>query len=218
MLIFSINALLRTYFVGDRITQADLTIFTVLKMAFENLMDEASRDNYAHVMRWFITIANQPEVKKVAGEIHLCEKPLVYDRKTVSKAEEHKGGEKKKEKHQQKNQESSKSESAKAAEGDTKEEKPKEKEKTTKDILSALPVSSFVFDDFKRVFSNEPPEKAMEYLEEHYDPNIDSIWTCEYKYGNELTLTFMTTNLVRGMMQRLDAYVLFEVELFFKQT
>lgn len=180
-----------------------MTVFTVLKIAFEHLLDAVAREQYPHVLRWYTTIANQPEVKKVVGEMHLCEKPLVYDHKTAAKTNEKpKGGGKKQEKPQKK-QEPKKAEKQKPAEAEKKEEKPKEK--STKDILGALPASSFVFDDFKRVYSNEPAEKAMEYLETHYDPQCDSIWTCEYKYADELNLTFMTTNLVRGMMQRLDA-------------
>ncbi|KAM3187898.1 hypothetical protein ACTXT7_001395 [Hymenolepis weldensis] len=194
----------RTYFVGEHVTQADLTVFTVLKMAFENLLDAAGRELYPHVLRWYITIAQQPEVKNVVGEMHLCEKPIVFNPKNAPKANADKqgGGDKKQEKEQQQKQ--NKQEPKKIPQPKQKEEKP-EKQKTTKDILNALPASSFVFDDFKRVYSNEPVEKAMEYLEKHYDPKCDSIWTCEYKYADELNLTFMTTNLVRGMMQRLDA-------------
>lgn len=194
----------RTYFVGEHITQADLTIFTVLKLAFENLLEASCREHYPHVLRWYITIANQPEVKKVVGEMHLCENAIVFDPKkahNVSADVQNGDGKKgKKEQQQQQNQEP-----IKVVEAEKKREKPKEKVKTTKDILGALPTSSFDFEVFKRVFSNEPAEKAMEYLEKHFDPNCDSIWTCEYKYPDDLSLIFMTTNLVRGMMQRLDA-------------
>nr|CDS32284.1 eukaryotic translation elongation factor 1 [Hymenolepis microstoma] len=197
----------RTYFVGENVTQADLTIFTVLKLAFENLLEAGCREHYPHVLRWYTTIANQPEVKKVVGEMHLCEKTIVFDPKDApnANADTQKGGKNREKKQQQKQQQRNQEPIEVAKPEKKEEERPKEKVKTTKDILSALPTSSFVFDDFKRVFSNEPAEKAMEYLEKHYDPNCDSIWTCEYKYPDDLNLIFMTTNLVRGMMQRLDA-------------
>ena len=59
-------------------------------------------------------------------------------------------------------------------------------------------------DDFKRFYSNNPEEKSIPYFWEKFDKEHYSIWYCEYKYADELTLVFMSCNLITGMMQRLD--------------
>jgi len=74
-----------------------------------------------------------------------------------------------------------------------------------KDPFGALPKGTFVMDDFKRVYSNEDTAtKAIPYFWEHFDKDNYSIWYCEYKFPKELTLIFMSCNLVTGMFQRLD--------------
>src|SRR5688500_17556546 len=59
-------------------------------------------------------------------------------------------------------------------------------------------------DDFKRFYSNNPEDKAIEYFWEKFDKENYSIWFCEYLYPEDLALVFMTCNLMSGMMQRLD--------------
>ena len=190
----------RTFFVGERITQADLTLFSALKLLFDNLLDEAGRKPYPHVLRWYTTVANQPEVKKIVGEVKLCETPLVPDLKNAPKREKQKGGDKKQEK-QQPNKQEHKEEKPGAAEGDT-DAKPA---KQPKNPIALLPEGTFIYDEFKRVFSNEDTEKvAIPFFWDKFDSTTDSIWECEYKYPEELKLTFMSTNLLRGMFQRLD--------------
>ena len=44
----------------------------------------------------------------------------------------------------------------------------------------------------------------MPWFWENFDHENYSIWYCEYMYPEELRLTFMSANLVGGMMQRLD--------------
>lgn len=68
-----------------------------------------------------------------------------------------------------------------------------------------MPKTSFNFDEFKRVYSNEDTaEKAIPYFWNHFDKENCSIWFCEYKFPEDLTQIFMTCNLVSGMFQRLD--------------
>ena len=45
---------------------------------------------------------------------------------------------------------------------------------------------------------------SMPWFWENFDHENYSIWYCEYMYPDELRLTFMSANLVGGMMQRLD--------------
>lgn len=54
-------------------------------------------------------------------------------------------------------------------------------------------------DAFKRVYSNEDTAtKAIPYFWENFDPENYSIWYAEYKYPEDLTLVFMSCNLISG--------------------
>lgn len=77
-------------------------------------------------------------------------------------------------------------------------------ESKPKDPFAVLPKSTFDFDDFKRKFSNHPPEEYLPYFWEKFDAENCSIWSCDYKYNDELGLVFMSSNLIRGSLQRLD--------------
>jgi len=74
-----------------------------------------------------------------------------------------------------------------------------------KDPFSALPKGIMNMDEFKRVYSNEDTAtKAIPYFWQNFDKENYSIWYCEYKFPEELTLVFMSCNLISGMYQRLD--------------
>lgn len=77
-------------------------------------------------------------------------------------------------------------------------------ETKSKDPFAATPATKFDFDDWKRMYSNNPPETYLPYFWEKFDTENCSIWFCEYKFPEELGLAFMSTNLVRGALQRLD--------------
>lgn len=54
-------------------------------------------------------------------------------------------------------------------------------------------------DEFKRKYSNEDTlTVALPYFWEHFDPEGFSIWYGHYKYNTELTLAFMSCNLISG--------------------
>jgi elongation factor 1-gamma len=60
-------------------------------------------------------------------------------------------------------------------------------------------------DEFKRVYSNEDTEKvAIPHFWAKFEKEFYSMWFCEYKYADELALTFMSSNLVGGMFQRIE--------------
>lgn len=73
-----------------------------------------------------------------------------------------------------------------------------------KDPFAVLPPTTFDFDDYKRRYSNNPPEDYLPYFWEKFDAENCSIWLCDYKFNNELGLAFMSSNLIRGALQRLD--------------
>lgn len=59
-------------------------------------------------------------------------------------------------------------------------------------------------DAFKREYSNKSEDESIKYFWEKFEPANYSIWHCEYLYPEELTKTFMSCNLIGGMIQRLD--------------
>lgn len=73
-----------------------------------------------------------------------------------------------------------------------------------KDPFTVLPATTFDFDEFKRTYSNNPPNVYLPYFWEKFDSENCSIWQCDYKFNDELGLVFMSSNLVRGALQRLD--------------
>jgi len=77
--------------------------------------------------------------------------------------------------------------------------------KKDKDPFAGFPKSTFILDEFKRVYSNEDiKSKAIPYFWENFDKENFSIWLCEYQFPQELALTFQSQNLITGMFQRLD--------------
>ena len=89
--------------------------------------------------------------------------------------------------------------------GEAKEEAPAVESKPV-DPFSLMPAGKFSMDGFKRVYSNEDTlTKAIPYFWENFDAENYSIWYSEYKYPEELSLVFMSCNLIGGMFQRLDS-------------
>merc|ERR1719431_2282419 len=71
--------------------------------------------------------------------------------------------------------------------------------KKEKDPFAGFPKSNFVLDEFKRVYSNEDIKtKAIPFFWENF-----SIWLCEYRFPEDLGMTFQSENLITGMYQRL---------------
>uniref|UniRef100_A0A5K3ENB6 EF-1-gamma C-terminal domain-containing protein n=1 Tax=Mesocestoides corti TaxID=53468 RepID=A0A5K3ENB6_MESCO len=172
------------------------------QMLFEHLLDEGARSTYPNVVRWFTAVANQPEVKKVVGEVKLCAKTPVFNPKHAQKQQHQKGGEKKEDK---KKQEPKKKEQKpeKPTGGDSGEDEGPPK--PSKNPVANLPAGTFNYDEFKKVYSNEDIQSvALPFFWEKFDPTTDSIWYCEYNYPEELKMTFMSANLIRGMFQRLE--------------
>merc|ERR1711874_917343 len=138
------------------------------------------------------TIVNQPQVKKVIGAVAMAEKMAQFDAKKFAEMQKASGG-----------GDSGKKEKKKEAKPAPEEEvalaPPKEK-----DPFAALPKGNFDMDDFKRFYSNNDEDKSVPYFWENFDKDNYSIWRCDYKYNDELTMVFMSCNLMGGMFQRLE--------------
>merc|ERR1712008_402217 len=100
-----------------------------------------------------------------------------------------------------------KAEPAKKKEPKAKEEKEEEEddgmpaEPKSKD---PLPKGTFDLEEWKRFYSNNEEDDSIKWFWEHYDPACYSIWKSDYKFNSELSMVFMSCNLVGGMFQRLE--------------
>ncbi|OJD23366.1 hypothetical protein ACJ73_05277 [Blastomyces percursus] len=167
-----------TYLVGERITLADLFTASMASRGFQFVLGKTWRVDNPAVTRWYETIVNQDVYKAVVPSATFVEEGL-------------------------KNVPPKKEDKPKAPEP---EEEPKPAPKPAKHPLESLPKPSMILDDWKRKYSNEDTRSvAMPWFWEHYKPEEYSLWKMEYKYPEELKLTFMSNNLVGGFFTRLEA-------------
>ncbi len=176
-----------TYLVGERITLADLFAASIASRGFQFFFDKEWRSKHPNVSRWYETVYNQPIYTDVATPFELLEKAALTN--VPPKKEE-----------KPKKQEKPKQEKPAAA---AEEEEPASAPKA-KHPLEALPRSSFALDDWKRFYSNNDEDVSMKWFWENVPFTDYSVWKVEYKYNDELTLTFMSNNLIGGFNNRLE--------------
>ncbi|KAH6763829.1 Translation elongation factor EF1B [Perilla frutescens var. hirtella] len=183
-----------TYLVGHGVTLADIVTVCNLALGFKVILTKSFTSEFPHVERYFWTLINQPNFKKVWGDIQQAESvPPVASKKPAQPKEAAKP----------KPQEEPKKEEAKPQEA-VEEEAPKTKAKNPLDLL---PPSPMVLDDWKRLYSNTKTnfrEVAIKGFWDMYDPEGYSLWFCDYKYNDENTVSFVTLNKVGGFLQRMD--------------
>jgi elongation factor 1-gamma len=194
MAVFEDHFLLNTYLVGERITLADIFCAAIVGRGYEMVFDAEWRKGFPNVTRWYQTIANQSAFKEVAGEPKLIAEAIKY---TPPKKDEKPKAEAKKE--------APKPKAAKPKEDDDEDDEPKEAPKP-KHPIEALGKPTFALDDWKRKYKNEETrEVALPWFWENMNFEEYSIWSVDYKYNDELTQTFMTSNLIGGFFTRLEA-------------
>ncbi|GAA0150739.1 hypothetical protein LIER_37172 [Lithospermum erythrorhizon] len=177
-----------TYLVGHSVTLADIVMGCNLSIGFRMIMTKSFTSEFPHVERYFWTIVNQPNFKKIIGELKQAETvPAVPSKKPQAKEEPKKEAKKEEPKLQAEE-----------------EEAPKPKAKNPLDLL---PPSKMILDDWKRLYSNTKSnfrEVAVKGFWDMYDPEGYSLWFCDYKYNDENTVSFVTLNKVGGFLQRMD--------------
>ena len=174
--------LVNTYLVGERLTLADLFVTGIVARGYQFVFDKSFRGKFSNVTRWYETIYNQPIYSEVAPKLEYIEEAIKYQppKKEAPKKE----------------QSSKSAVAAKANKGDDEEEEDKPAPKP-KHPLEALGRSTFVLDDWKRKYSNEETrEVALPWFWEKCNFDEYSVWRVDYKYNDELTMTFMTSNLI----------------------
>ncbi|KAJ7607544.1 elongation factor 1-gamma [Roridomyces roridus] len=189
----------RTFFVGERITLADIYVAGLVQRALSVNIDKALRPKFPNLIRHTETIINQPAFKGIFEPTPVLETAPVFSppkkEKEVKPAKP-------------------------AAPPAPKAEKPKKKEEDDEDDnlvpeepkvknpLEDLPKSTLNLEDWKRAYSNKEtrgPGGALEWFYENYDKTGFSVWRVDFKYPSELTQIFMSNNQVGGFFNRLEA-------------
>ena len=176
--------LVNTYLVGERLTLADIFVTSLITRGFQYLFDKQFRSSHPNVTRWYETIYNQPIYSAEVPKLEFIDEAVKYN--------------------------PPKKEPAPKKEAALKKETPKKVEKEVEDEeedasaapkakhpLEALSKPTLILDDWKRKYSNEETrEVALPWFWENFKPDEYSLWRLDYKYNDELTMTFMTSNLI----------------------
>ncbi|KAG6064242.1 hypothetical protein E4U32_000414 [Claviceps aff. humidiphila group G2b] len=176
-----------TFLVGERMTLADLFCAPLLNRGFQYFFGKEWRNQNPNVSRWYETVVNQPIYTDVAKKVDFLEKPALTN-VAPKKTEAPKAAAKPAAKP---------AAAAAAAEEDAPAPKPKHP-------CDLLPKAEFPLDEWKRQFSNSESADALKFFWEKVPFDEYSIWRVDYKYNDELTLTFMSNNLIGGFNTRLE--------------
>ncbi|CUS11206.1 unnamed protein product [Tuber aestivum] len=185
------HLLTRTFLVGERLTLADLFATSIIARGFQYVFGKEFRREYPCITRWYELVHNQPIYTAVAGKLEFIDEAVKY---TPPKKEPKKQEPKK--------------EAPKAAPKPKVEEEEEEEDKPApkpKHPLEALGRSTFVLDDWKRKYSNSETPEALAWFWENANLEEYSLWRVNYKYNPELTQVFMSSNLIGGFFNRLEA-------------
>jgi elongation factor 1-gamma len=180
--------------------------------AYTHVLDDSARGDLVNVNRWFQTVLSNDTVKSVVGEFKFISLASTFDESTYKKnaaaaapSKKNAAPAKKKEEKQEKAPKAAK---PKKKEDDDEQDEADEvvaNEPKFVDPFSQMPPGKFNMDAFKRCYSNEDTlTKAIPFFWENFDPENYSIWYGEYKFPKELTMSFMSCNLISGMFQRLE--------------
>ncbi|KAK9205061.1 hypothetical protein WN943_015327 [Citrus x changshan-huyou] len=190
-----------TYLVGHSVTLADIIMTCNLTLGFSRILTKSFTSEFPHIERYFWTMVNIPNFRKILGEIKQAESvPPVQSAKKPTQSKEPA-----KPKAQAEPKKEAAKETAKPKVEDAgEEEAPKPKPKNPLDLL---PPSKMILDEWKRLYSNTKTnfrEVAIKGFWDMYDPEGYSLWFCDYKYNDENTVSFVTLNKVGGFLQRMD--------------
>ncbi|KAF2431599.1 eEF1-gamma domain-containing protein [Tothia fuscella] len=189
------HLLVNTYLVGERLTLADLFAVGIIARGFQYFFDKKWREENPNVTRWYETVYNQPVFSEVADPFKFIDEAIKNvpppKKDAAPKAEKPK--------------KEAAAAKPKAKEVDDEEEDDAPQQPKAKHPIEALGRSTFVLDDWKRKYSNEETrEVALPWFWENMNFEEFSLWQVDYKYNDELTQVFMTSNLVGGFFARLE--------------
>ncbi|WVO16046.1 hypothetical protein L204_103711 [Cryptococcus depauperatus] len=184
----------KTFLVGERITLADIFVVTSLTNIFTSWFDAPARAKVPNVIRYVETVVNHPKLVDIFTPLEFVEKTPAPQ----APAKEQKAPKEAKPKAEKK-----------PKEADEEEEEPLvPAEPKVKNPLDDLPKSSFNLEEWKRQYSNNDTRGAggsLAWFYEKFDKEGFSIWRVDFKYNEELTQIFMSSNQIGGFFNRLEA-------------
>lgn len=135
-----------TYLVGHSVTLADIITTCNLYYGFAKLLVKSFTSEFPHVERYFWTLINQPNFRKVFGQVTQTDAmpPLPSAKKPAQPKES-------KPKTKDEPKKAAKPVVEKPKEEEAEEEAPKPKPKNPLDLL---PPSKMILDEWKRLYSN----------------------------------------------------------------
>ncbi len=150
----------RTFFVGERITLADIFIASLIQKAVAVTVDAELRAKLPHLIRNFETVVNQPKLIEVFGKTEYAEKAIQFvpppkEKKPAAPAPAAAPKAEKKPK-------------AKPVDDDEDDNLVPEEPKV-KNPLDDLPKSTFNLEDWKRAYSNKETRGAGGAIEWFYE-------------------------------------------------
>ncbi|KAL7420213.1 hypothetical protein Q5752_005180 [Cryptotrichosporon argae] len=191
----------KTFLVGERITIADIFIATALTNLFTGLIDASIRAKVPNVVRYTETVIKNPKIAHIFdnGNVEFIEKQPAYV--PPAKAEKPKEAAKSKEAAAPKAKKEQKKDDDDEFDEPLVSEEPK-----AKNPLDDLPKSAFNLEEWKRQYSNlDTRKEAIPWFYEKFDHEGFSIWRVDFKYNDELTQVFMSSNQIGGFFNRLEA-------------
>lgn len=181
--------------VNDQITLADIVIAATLLYPFKLVCDKNFLKPYTNVVRWFQTCVNQKEFIQVVGNVTMCKKELTAAGQEAKAAPA--AGKQPKAKKEKKAAVVEEEEDVPAA--------PVKKVDHPYKIMDKDAPSPFSMDAWKKTYSNAKSyDEAMANFWEVFDSKGWSLWYQNYKFQEENTRTFMSSNAVGGFQQRSD--------------
>lgn len=183
------HLLVHTFLVGERITLADLFAAGILSRGFQFFFDKKWREGNPNVTRWYETVCKQPIYSAVVDKLDFIDEAIKNQPPKTEKQEKPK-------------KEQAPKAQAKPKPKEVEEEEEEEAEEAQaapkpKHPLEALPKPTVALDEWKRKYSNEDTRKvALPWFWEKFNPEEYSLWRFDYKYNEELTVVFMTSNLI----------------------
>lgn len=179
-----------TYLVGERITLADLFCVGIIARGFEFFFDTKWRKENPNVTRWYETVYNQPIYSAVAPPFALLDTPKLTNVAPKKPQQAPKPA----------------AAAAKAAKPKDDEEDEPAPAPKPKHPLDLLPKPTVPLDEWKRQYSNNDTATGLKWFWENMNLTEEySIWKVHYKYNEDLTLVFMSNNLIGGFNARLEA-------------
>ncbi|KAI6118190.1 hypothetical protein F5141DRAFT_1290279 [Pisolithus sp. B1] len=189
--------LIRTYLVDEHLTLADITVASVILLSVLYTLDAPLRNRYPNVLRHLDLIIDQPKLKDVFGQPTFVEKAVQYTPSAKEKKE--------KEPKQPVGAPAPKKEKPKKAEED---ENPVPEEPKPKYPLHLPPKSTFNLEDRKRTYSDKNargPGGSRVFLRELRQRRFLNFYRVDFKYNDEVTIVFMSSNQISGFFNRLEA-------------